>query len=123
MPGHGNRPIITQPGPTGFAAGPFPYNPRVAESPAQIDTSGVRLDAELLALSERLAAHVHDLWIARRTQDGWRQGPRRDDERREHPGLVPYEQLSEPEKDVDRQVARGVIEALVALGYRITQTP
>jgi hypothetical protein len=95
----------------------------VAESPARIDTSGVRLDAELVALSERLAAHVHELWIARRTKDGWRHGPRRDDERREHPGLVPFEALSESEKDVDRQVARGVLEALLALGYRITPAP
>ncbi len=88
-----------------------------------IDTSGVTLDPELRSLGERLAAHVHDLWVAQRHKDGWRHGPRRDDERREHPGLVPYEQLSESEKDVDRRVSRGVLEALVALGYRITPAP
>jgi len=103
--------------------GTVPYNPAVAGDPRRIDTAGVTLDPSLLALSERLAAHVHDLWIDRRTRDGWTYGPRRDDGRRQHPGLVPYAELSESEKDVDRQVARGVIEALVALGYRITPAP
>lgn len=103
--------------------GTVPYNPAVVEDPRRIDTSGVTLDPGLTALTERLAEHVHDLWIDRRTHDGWTYGPRRDDERREHPGLVPYDQLSESEKDVDRQVARGVLEGLVALGYRITREP
>jgi hypothetical protein len=112
-------PLYRVPDPSSGGAEP-PYNPAVPEPLERIETSGVQLDAALVALSERLAAHVHDLWIARRTKDGWTHGPRRDDARREHPGLVAYENLSESEKDVDRQVARGVLEALVALGYRIT---
>ena len=92
----------------------------MASPHGRIDTSGIQLDSGLSALAERLAAHVHGLWMERRTRDGWTWGPRRDDERRQHPGLVPYDDLSEGEKDVDRQVARGVIEAMVALGYRIT---
>lgn len=95
----------------------------MASQPGRIDTSGVHLDPHLSALAERLAAHVHGLWMDRRARGGWTYGPRRDDARREHPGLVPYDELSEGEKDVDRQVARGVIEALVALGYRITPGP
>ena len=91
----------------------------MAGRPGPIDTSNVRLDANLAALVERLATHVHDLWIDRRTRDGWTYGPARNDERREHPGLVPYEQLTESERDVDRQVARGVLEGLVALGCRV----
>ncbi len=86
----------------------------------RIDTSGVRLDADVTALCERLARHVHALWIERRTRDGWTYGPARNDARREHPGLVPYDDLAETEKNVDREVAKGVIEAIVALGYRIT---
>jgi hypothetical protein len=80
----------------------------------------VTLDADLLDLCERLARHVHALWIERRTKDGWTYGPERNDARRQHPGLVPYDQLSDAEKNVDRDVARGLVEALVALGYRIT---
>jgi hypothetical protein len=79
----------------------------------------VTLDVPLEALVERLAVHVHGLWIARRTADGWTYGPHRDDARRQHPGLVPYEQLTESERDVDRQVARGVLEGLLALGCRV----
>ena len=51
--------------------------------------------------------------------DGWRWGPTRDDARKEHPGLVPYEQLSESEKALDRATAMETLKVITALGYRI----
>jgi hypothetical protein len=77
------------------------------------------LPADLLALTEVLARHTHDNWARQRLADGWRYGPKRDDARKEHPGLVPYDELSESEKEYDRATALGVLRALVALGYRI----
>jgi hypothetical protein len=77
------------------------------------------LPADLLALTEVLAQHTHDAWARLRRADGWRYGPRRDDARKEHPGLVPYDELSESEKEYDRTTAREVLRALLALGYRI----
>ena len=87
--------------------------------PAPIDTSGVKLDDEILQLTEVLAKNTHDIWARQRLADGWRYGPRRDDERREHPGLVPYEALSESEKEYDRATAMQTLKAILALGYRI----
>lgn len=87
--------------------------------PAPIDTSGVELSDEILELAERLAENVHDIWARERLADGWRHGPRRDDGRREHPGLVPYAELSESEKKYDRNTALQTLKAVVALGYRI----
>ena len=91
----------------------------MARGPEAIDTTDVALGADVEALIERLAAHVHRRWMAERAGDGWTYGPARNDDRREHPGIVPYEHLTESEKDVDRRVARGVLEALIALGCRI----
>ncbi len=88
-------------------------------TPRPVDTSGVTLPEPLLALEERLAENAHDVWSARRQSDGWTFGPRRDDDRKEHPGLVPYDQLSESEKAYDRAVAHGTLAAIVALGYQI----
>jgi hypothetical protein len=51
--------------------------------------------------------------------EGWRYGPRRDDAKREHPSLVPYEQLSESEKEYDRKTAMETIKTIFALGYKI----
>jgi hypothetical protein len=87
--------------------------------PAPIDTSGVTLTAELQDLTELLARNVHDLWAKQRMGEGWRYGPERNDARKEHPDLVPYDQLTEGEKDYDRQTAMESIKLILALGYRI----
>ena len=91
--------------------------------PRPIDTSGVRLGPELMALTERLAENNHDLWAAKRLAEGWRYGPHRDDTKKEHPGLVPYAELSESEKDYDRLMALEVLAVIVQLGYRLQGPP
>ncbi|MCA1818241.1 MAG: Ryanodine receptor Ryr [Acidobacteria bacterium] len=88
-------------------------------APEPIDTSRVRLDAELLALCERLAKNNHEVWARQRIRDGWRYGRARDDARKEHPSLVPYEELPESEKEYDRNTVLETLKATAALGYRI----
>ncbi len=87
--------------------------------PQPIDTSHVMLSADILALTEALARNTHEAWASRRLAEGWTLGPRRDDARKQHPWLVPYEELPEAEKEYDRATAIGAIKAIVALGYRI----
>ena len=87
--------------------------------PQPIDTSQVELSAEVLELIEQLAANVHDHWALKRTSEGWTYGAKRDDELREHPCLVSYDDLPDSEKEYDRTMARETIKAIVALGYRI----
>ena len=87
--------------------------------PAPIDTSAIDLAEPLASLLEQIARNTHEVWAVQRIADGWRYGPRRDDERKEHPGLVPYEELSESEKDYDRVVAQQVIKTILALGFCI----
>jgi len=84
-----------------------------------IDTTRIALSDEIIVLTEVLAHHVHDVWVRQRLRDGWRYGVRRDDERKEHPSLVPYEQLSEGDKAYDRGTALETVKAMLALGYRI----
>lgn len=89
------------------------YEPRI------LDSSAVELPSDLLPLLERLAANAHDVWAAQRLRDGWTYGPVRDDSLRQHPCLVPYEQLPESEKEYDRNSVRQTLRAILALGYRI----
>jgi len=91
--------------------------------PRSIDTADVRLDEEIIGLIERLAENAHDIWAQQRLAEGWRYGPHRDDHNKEHPSLVPYEHLSESEKEYDRSVALGTLKAILALGYRIEKVP
>jgi RyR domain len=88
-------------------------------TPDPLDTSKIQLSPEILELAELLAKNTHDTWARQRLADGWTYGPRRDDAAKHHPGLVPYEQLSESEKDYDRRVTQETLKAIVLLGFRI----
>ena len=92
---------------------------RMAYEPVPVDTSGVTLSDGLRDLPEWLAKNAHDIWAHERFTEGWTYGPTRDDIRKEHPCLVPYEELPEAEKAYDRRTAMETVKALVALGYRI----
>jgi RyR domain len=87
--------------------------------PRPIDTSKVKLSAELQELTEQLAENAHDNWARRRLSEGWTWGARRDDAAKKHPDLVPYGELSEAEKHYDRDTAMETLRAIIALGYRI----
>ena len=88
-------------------------------TPKPIDTSSVTLSPEILALGEELAKNVHEVWSAGRIAEGWTYGPVRNDERREHPCLLPYDELPESEKEYDRNTALETLRLIVKLGYKI----
>jgi hypothetical protein len=87
--------------------------------PKPINTSQVELDGEIVELTEQLAENAHEVWARRRLAEGWRYGPRRDETKKEHPSLVPYEALPEAEKEYDRSTAIETLKVMLALGYRI----
>ena len=87
--------------------------------PAPRDTSDVVLPSGIRELTELLARNTHENWARQRMSEGWRYGPTRNDSRREHPGLVAYEELSESEKEYDRKTAMETVRTILALGYRI----
>ncbi|MGH8557055.1 MAG: RyR domain-containing protein, partial [Methylococcales bacterium] len=55
---------------------------------------------------EKLAKIEHDRWSADRYLSGWKYGQVRDNEQKIHPELIPYDQLSEDMKDLDRYTVR-----------------
>ena len=60
-------------------------------------------------------------WSQSRLSEGWTYGARRDDEKKTHPCLVPYEELPEIEKDYDRNTAIGTLKLIQALGFDIVK--
>jgi hypothetical protein len=88
-------------------------------TPETIDTSHVRLSPDLEELVEKLARNNHDHWARKRLNEGWRYGATRNDERKEHPDLVPYDQLSEGEREYDRKTVVEALKSIVALGYEL----
>jgi hypothetical protein len=51
---------------------------------------------------EQLAPIEHRRWVAERIHEGWHHGPVRDNLRRRHPSLVPFDRLSAEERQKDR---------------------
>lgn len=88
-------------------------------TPKPVDTSKIFLGRDLEGLVDYLAKNTHENWAALRKKEGWRYGPERNDARREHPCLVPYEDLPEPEKEHDRSVVREMMRTLILLGFEI----
>lgn len=87
--------------------------------PRPIETTGVVLRPDVEALVERLAESIHDTWAERRLAEGWTYGPRRDDLLKTHPGLVPYCDLADSEKDYDRATVRETVKGMLAMGFDI----
>ena len=88
-------------------------------TPKTIDTSEIRLAPGLQDLVEKLAENNHDHWARKRIEEGWRYGPKRNDSAKEHPDLIPYDQLPESEKEYDRKTVIEALKAITALGYEI----
>lgn len=89
--------------------------------PKPIDTSDIILPEELLALTEKIAENVHDVWAIGRLAEGWVYGDVKDTEKKVTPLLVPYEDLPESEKDYDRKTALETLKLIVKLGYVISR--
>ena len=70
---------------------------------------------------ERLAEIEHRRWAADRYLNGWIYAPVRDNSLRHHPQLVPYADLSEPMKDLDRYVVRLVPTLLARSGKALVR--
>lgn len=88
-------------------------------TPKPIDLSDVNLGDDLNELREAIAENAHDIWAQNRIAEGWSYGPKRDDTKKENPDLVPYDNLTEDEKQYDREMAVKTIALLKKLGYDI----
>ncbi len=87
--------------------------------PEPIDTSGIQLPEELEPLLELLARNIHENWSRERLNQGWVWGPVRDDARKHHPCLIPYDKLSEEEKEYDRITSAQTLKTILSMGFRI----
>ena len=71
-------------------------------------------------MAEDIAKNVHEVWSEGRMKDGWTHGEERNDAEKKHPCLVPYEELSEEEKEYDRNTSIETIKLILKLGFKIT---
>lgn len=89
----------------------------IMNRPSPLNINRLVLPEQLI---EQVARNVHDQWALERQRQGWTWGEHRDDDKKEHPGIVPYDILTNDEKEIDRVTVRAVISALLAQGATIT---
>lgn len=58
-----------------------------------------------------------DTWAQARINEGWTYGEARNDEKKQTPCPVPYDELPEIEKAYDRNTAYATLKFIVKLGY------
>jgi len=66
---------------------------KVTYIPQPISTEDVELSKDILKLSEQIAENVHEVWAASRMSEGWTYGKERNDALKQHPCLIPYDEL------------------------------
>lgn len=54
----------------------------------------------------------HKSWLKEKEETGWKYGPVKDAEKKEHPCFVPYDQLP-PEQQAKDYLFRGIVHSLV----------
>lgn len=87
--------------------------------PQPINTDDVVVSDDILALAEKLAENTHEVWAVGKIKEGWTYGEKLDKEHKTHPLLVPYNELSESDKDYDRRTSLETLKLLIKLGYKI----
>jgi hypothetical protein len=88
-----------------------------------VPTTLVELQDSALIFStdelEGLARQEHERWMRDRIDDGWSYAKVRDDARKLHPSLIDYDELSEDEREKDRDAIRDLPRMLAEAGFEI----
>jgi RyR domain-containing protein len=66
---------------------------------------------------EDMAEAAHQVWMEGKLRDGWTYAPVTDKVAKQHSCLVPYAELSEADKDSDRDLVKGIPDILAKAGY------
>ena len=85
--------------------------------PHPLNLDDVPIEPELLELREAIAENAHEVWAKTRKDQGWSYGPERDDTKKLHPDMLPYNLLPESEKEYDRLMAINTIKLVKKLGW------
>lgn len=89
--------------------------------PQCADIDNIQLPEELTELAEQMAKNVHEEWAQERIRQGWTYGKERNDSLKQHPCLIPYEELPEEEKQFDRITSTKTLQFIISQGFKITR--
>jgi hypothetical protein len=85
--------------------------PKWEDAPEWQRTSAVKGVEFTRAHPEAKSSDSHDSWLAEKRADGWKYGPVKNPEAKEHPCFVPYDDLPKEQKAKD-YIFQAVVRAL-----------
>lgn len=83
------------------------------ESPEWVRDSAMQGAALHVLNPELTAEQTHEAWLAAKQEEGWSCGPTKDADRKEHPCMVPYSELSREHRLKDH-LFKGTVDAFMA---------
>lgn len=90
-------------------------------TPHPVDTEDIFIPRELNELVDAMAENVHEVWSQNRINQGWSYGQERNDSLKQHPCLVPYQELNNDEKLYDRNTVIETLKLILKLGFKIVK--
>ncbi|MBN2851120.1 MAG: hypothetical protein JXQ23_00130 [Clostridia bacterium] len=83
------------------------------------DESGIKVTEFTNEEIEYLSKYEHASWVRERLEHGWKYDTIRDNEKKTTPYLVPYNELSEEIKELDRNTIRHIIPLLNSIDLHV----
>lgn len=71
-----------------------------------------------VALAGASPRESHESWLNAKAREGWKYGPKKDVEKKEHPCYVPYDELPEEQRVKDDIFLSAVRSMAKALGWK-----
>lgn len=90
--------------------------PSWADAPDHVKASAINGVMAIIQNPNLSPADCHANWIAHKTQEGWKYGSVRDEDKKTHPYMVPYQELPEQARLKDvvfGAAARGALATYV----------
>jgi hypothetical protein len=100
-----------------FAAGDLPSSDQLGLHVSSDFRDQVRVGQLEVPVVEALAEACHEAYRSKLKADGWRYGEKLDSESKRSPLLIPYDQLSENQKEANRLTARLTEAKLREVGF------
>jgi len=76
------------------------------------------MDSQVL---ETLAEAAHDVWMTAKLRAGWKFAPVTNKDAKEHHSLLPYHELSEHDKEANRDLVKGIPLILSTAGFTMVR--
>lgn len=69
-----------------------------------------------------MGKNINEIWAARSIGEGWTWGIVRNDDLKQHPCLISYEELPESKREYNRNTAMNTLKIIMSEGYVISNT-